>query len=285
MHPIDSDTRLCGVIGHPIGHSLSPIIHNAGYAALDLNFVYLALDAEDLRGSLAGVRAIHGFRGLSVTIPHKVSVIRYLDEVDAAAQKVGSVNTISKADGRLLGTTTDGPGTLRAFQEAGVTLEGRRILFLGSGGAVRAVAFSIADLASPESIRILGRTAVNVESLVSDLCEKTHATVSGGALDTDLAEAMEEADVIIQGTPTGMHGVNPGETVLPATMLDVRHVVFDMVYRPLKTRLITEAEQRGCTTILGIEMLLHQAALQFELWTGKEAPIDAMRKALSPYLP
>jgi shikimate dehydrogenase len=269
------------VIGHPIGHSLSPLIHNAGYAALNLNFVYLALDVTNLQGCLAGFRAIHGFRGLSVTIPHKIPVIRYLDEVDQVSRKVGSINTISKTGDVLTGTSTDGPGTLRALAAAGVDLKGKRILFLGSGGAVRAVAFAVADAAGPESVRILGRTAVNVEALVNDIREQTDAAVFGGALDSDLGAAMEEADIIIQGTPIGMHGSAPNESVVPCTMLEARHVVFDMVYRPLKTRFIIDAEQRGCKTVLGIEMLLNQAALQFELWTGKEAPMAAMRDAVA----
>lgn len=283
MHPIDSDTRICGVIGHPIGHSFSPIIHNAGYAALNLNFVYLALDVHDVAGCLAGFRAIHGFRGLSVTIPHKLAVISHLDQVDDTARKVGSVNTISKSDGALVGTTTDGPGTLRAFQEAGVDLRGRRIVFLGSGGAVRAVAFAMADRAGPESIRILGRTAVNVGRLVGDLRDKTGAEVSAGSLDADLETAVAEADVVVQGTPIGMHGSDTDESIVPDDLLQPRHVVFDMVYRPLKTRLILDAERRGCRTIPGIEMLLHQAALQFELWTGRKAPLPAMRDALTPW--
>lgn len=272
------------MVGHPIGHSLSPVIHNAGYAALDLNFVYLAFDTTDLAGCLAGFRAIHGFRGLSITIPHKMAVIPHLDEVDPVAAKVGSVNTVSKADGALIGSTTDGPGTLRAFAETGVDLAGKRVVFLGSGGAVRAVAFAMAELASPESLRILGRTSVNVDSLVNDLRERTSASVSGGGIDRDLAAALQEADVIVQGTPIGMHGSDESQSAVPSALLQEHHVVFDMVYRPSKTQLIVDAERRGCTTILGIEMLLNQAALQFELWTGKSAPIAAMRDSLARHL-
>ncbi len=284
MHPLDAETRLCGVIGHPIAHSLSPCIHNAGYAALGLNFVYLAFEVENVKDALAGFRAIHGFRGLSVTIPHKIAVIPFLDELDPVAQKVGSVNTISKSGDTLRGSTTDGPGVLRALKQAAVDSAGKRVLVLGSGGAVRAVTFAMADLAATASIRILGRTPANVESLTRDLNGKTATPVTGGNLESDLAEALEEADIIIQGTPVGMHGVGEEDTPIPIDLLSERHTVFDMVYRPRKTRLIRDAEQRGCTTILGIEMLLHQAALQFELWTGREAPLPAMRDAAARFI-
>lgn len=279
IHPIDSDTRLCGVVGHPVGHSLSPAIHNAGYAALGLNFVYLAFDVLDLGACIGGFRAMHGFRGLSITIPHKVSVIPYLDEIDPAAAKIGSVNTVLKAGERLFGTSTDGAGTLRAFQMAGIGLEGQRVVFLGSGGAARAVAFAFADHGGPAFIRILGRTALNAEALAADLNEKTSTPAQAGDLESGLAQALDEADVIVHGTPVGMHGDKPSKSVVPISMLRPAHVVFDMVYRPRKTQLILDAERVGCKTVLGIEMLLHQAALQFELWTERSAPLDAMRRA------
>ena len=134
---IDAHTRLCAVIGNPVGHSLSPAIHNAAFEAMGLNFVYVAFSVTDVAGCLAGMRALPGFRGMSVTIPHKRAVMRHLDSISPMAERVGAVNTIINDGGRLSGDTTDGPGTLRAFAEAGITLAGKRILFLGAGGAVR----------------------------------------------------------------------------------------------------------------------------------------------------
>jgi len=277
MH-IDTETRLCAVIGNPVEHSLSPVIHNAAFQAAGLNYVYTAFRVEDVAGCLAGMRALDGFRGLSVTIPHKMTVMKYLDEIEPLALRVGSVNTITNDNGRLNGTTTDGPGTLRAFEEAGILLDGKRVLFIGSGGAVRAVAFAVAELTHAESITVIGRTPARVAAIVDDVAVKTSMPITAAALGTELADAVAESHILIQGTPVGMHP-NPGETPVPRELLQPHHVCFDMVYRPSKTRFIQDAEERGCSIILGIEMLLNQAALQFERWTGVPAPLDAMRAA------
>lgn len=281
MRVLDTETRLCAVIGHPVGHSLSPAMHNAAFRAVGLNYVYLAFDVERLADFAAGMRAMAGFRGASVTIPHKVEIIPHLDEVDAQASRVGSVNTILRLDdGRLFGATTDGRGTLRAFSEAGVSLSGRRVLFLGTGGAVRAVAFAMAEEAVPERITILGRTRAHVERLVSDLRHSARVLVEGGPLDDGVGAAVERHDVICQGTPVGMYPHGTGETLVPRAALRAGQVVFDMVYRPQRTRLIEDALDAGCQCILGLEMLLYQAALQFEMWTGHAAPVPVMRAAL-----
>ncbi|MDP7638231.1 MAG: shikimate dehydrogenase [Candidatus Hydrogenedentes bacterium] len=276
---IDADTRLCAVIGHPVGHSLSPAIHNAAYEALDLNFAYLAFRVEDVGAFLAGMKSVATFRGASVTLPHKLAVIEHLDFIDPMAEKVGSVNTITHEDGRLIGSTTDGPGTLRAFEEAGVNLAGKRVLFLGAGGAVRAVAFAVAEVGSPGRITLLGRNPERVAPLADDLRAKTSVPVAQGSLAVDVEEGLEEHDIIIQGTPVGMAPGCEGETCVPADALRPDHVVFDMVYKPLKTRLVQDAEEAGCAVISGLEMLIQQGALQFERWTGQRAPVEAMRRA------
>ena len=281
---IDTTTQLCAVIGNPVGHSLSPCIHNAGYAAAGLNFAYLAFEISDVAGFLAGMRAMLSFRGVSVTIPHKLAVIEHLDAVEPLAAKVGSVNTITHDRGKLIGSTTDGPGTLRAFDEADVSLAGKNVLFLGAGGAVRAVAFAAADLGGANRITILGRTPGKVDGLVGDLRSKTACDIRGGDMVQDLHEVIEAHEVIIQGTPIGMTPEFEGQTCVPADALRPDHVVFDMVYRPSRTRLIEDAEAAGCTVVYGIEMLLHQAALQFERWTGADAPLDAMRAAVAEVL-
>lgn len=278
MRTIDAQTRLCGVIGNPVGHSMSPAIHNAGYEALGLNVVYLAFEVEDVAPCLDGVRALGNFAGLSVTIPHKAAVIEHLDELDPMAERVGSVNTISKVEGRLIGSTTDGPGTLRAFEGAGVELSGKRVLFVGSGGAVRAVAFAMAEAAVAEIV-VLGRTPANVETLTGDLRAATQPEIRAGNLEQDLLPSIARADVLIQGTPMGMAGPDEGKSPIPPDAIRAEHVVFDMVYNPLETPLIRDAKAAGARTILGIEMLVHQAALQFEGWTGESAPVDVMRAA------
>lgn len=277
MALIDSNTQLCGVMGHPVGHSLSPVMHNAGYAALGLNFVYLAFDVVDVGGALRGMRALGSFRGLSVTIPHKQAVIEHLDEVELLARSIGSVNTITHEDGRLIGSSTDGAGTLRALDEAGVSVSGKRVLFTGCGGAVRAVAFAVGD-AGAASMTILGRNAEKVQRLTDDLAGASYS-VSAGSLE-DAGDTLAECDVLVQGTPMGLQGEAEGETCIPAAALRPEHAVFDMVYKPRETRLIREARAAGATVVTGDEMLLHQGALQFERWTGKAAPVDTMRTAL-----
>jgi len=282
---IDAHTRLCAVIGNPIEHSLSPQIHNAAYAATGANFVYTAFRVEDLAGCLAGLRAMENFRGLSVTIPHKQAILPLLDEVDPMARRVGSVNTVTNEGGRLVGTTTDGPGTLRAFREHGIDLTGQRVLFLGTGGAVRAVAFAMAD-AGVSEITICGRTPEKVDGLAEDLdtagapCGIARAPLSEG-----LAERVAAHGVLVNGTPLGMYPHQVGSSIVPSDMLRAEHVVFDMVYRPERTRLVQDAEAAGATVIGGLDMLVYQAVLQFERWTGLAGPAEAMfaaaREALS----
>ncbi|NIA14160.1 MAG: shikimate dehydrogenase [Nitrospiraceae bacterium] len=280
MLRIDTTTQLCAVIGNPVGHSLSPAIHNAAFEATGLNYVYVAFEVEDVGACLSGMRAMPSFRGMSVTIPHKMAVMEHLDAIDPLALKVGSVNTIVNEDGQLRGYTTDGPGTLRAFEEAGVALEGKRVLFLGSGGAVRAVAFAMAGEPGVERVTILGRTPSRVQDLAIDLAAKTPADVRTGSLIDDLDSAVADHDILVQGTPVGMYPERMDETLVPASLLRADHVVFDMVYRPLGTRLLREAEQADCRTIPGIEMLVNQALLQFEYWTAVPAPADVMRRVL-----
>ncbi|MBI4560049.1 MAG: shikimate dehydrogenase [Candidatus Hydrogenedentes bacterium] len=279
MRQIDTATRLCAVIGNPVEHSLSPLIHNAAFEATGLNYVYVAFHVEDVAGCLTGMRALPSFRGMSVTIPHKRAVMDYLDEIEPMAQHVGSVNTITNYEGRLIGATTDGPGTLRAFADADVDLRGKRVLFVGSGGAVRAVAFAMAELAHVSEITILGRTESKVTALVDDLQSKTECEVRGRRLEQDLPSAMASHDIVIQGTSVGMHP-HPGETCVPRELFRAGQVAFDMVYRPSRTRFIQDAEAAGCQTIPGVEMLINQAVLQFERWTGVPAPRNIMRDAL-----
>jgi len=280
MPRIDTATRVCAVIGNPVGHSLSPAMHNAAFQAAGLNYVYVAFQVEDVGACLAGMRALPSFRGMSVTIPHKVAVMPHLDEIEPLARQVGCVNTVTNEDGRLLGSITDGTGTLRAFAEAGVSLQGKRVLFLGAGGAVRAVAFAMATVAGVGAITLLGRTPERVEKLGRDLAESTEIPVSWRDIVRDAEDAMAAHDVVINGTPMGMYPDAVERTSVPAHLFRAGQVAFDMVYRPQRTRFILEAEAAGCRTILGLEMLVNQAELQFERWTAQAAPKGVMRRAL-----
>ncbi len=278
---IDVNTQLCAVIGNPVRHSLSPLIHNTAFRVLGLNYVYLAFEVEDLEGCLRGMRALGGFRGLSVTIPHKENIIKFLDEVDIVAERIKSVNTVTNDNGKLVGTNTDGEGTIRAFERAGVKLEGKNILFLGAGGAVRAVAFTLAERVSPQKITILGRSPERLNKLIYDLrMNFPYININYGFLTKDYKSLVRSHDIIIQGTPVGMEGYSEEVLDFPYECLEARHAVLDMVYKPIETQLIKEARRRGAMSIVGTEMLIEQAGIQFELWTGCKAPLDEMRKAV-----
>lgn len=276
---IDTSTQFCAVIGNPVGHSLSPAIHNAAFEATGLNFVYGAFQVEDVAACLQGMRAMRGFRGLSVTIPHKVAAMAAVDELDPMARRVGCINTVTRTEGRLHGSVTDGTGTLRAFAEAGVSLEGRNVLFLGAGGAVRAVAFAFAMQPGVARVTVLARDRSRAAALAHDLSGAATCATGSGDLVEEIEGAMADHDIIIQGTPVGMYP-NPGAMCIPEGLICSDHVVFDMVYRPLKTAFLQEAEAAGCKTIPGTEMLVQQAAEQFETWTGVQAPVSVMRSAL-----
>jgi shikimate dehydrogenase len=276
----DADTQLCAVIGNPVAHSLSPAMHNAAFQATGLNYVYLAFAVSDLAGCMAGMRAMKGFRGMSVTIPHKVAVINHLDEVMPQAREVGCVNTIVNESGKLIGAITDGLGTLRAFERAGVSLDGKAILFVGTGGAARAVAFAMAGSRSPALIRVLGRTAARVKELTDDLRLVSKVPIYSGNLDDICNNEAAAHDIIVHATPVGMYGHSEGESSIPQEWLHSGQVVFDMVYRPRETKLMEYAAKAHCQIIPGLEMLLHQAAIQFEMWTKQPAPESIMRNAL-----
>jgi len=276
---IDTATQLCAVIGNPVGHSLSPHMHNAAFRAAGLNYAYLAFQVEDVARFITGMRAMPSFRGCSVTIPHKEAVMPHLDSIDPMAAFAGSVNTITREAGdSLSGRSTDGPGTLRAFADAGVALEGKRVVFTGAGGAVRAVAFAFADQGKVGALTLLARDPAKAARLAAEVSDKTGVEVSVGDLSADIAGALDGADVLVQGTPIGM-SPNKDASCVPAEALHPGLTVFDMVYRPHETRLIRDAKAAGCPVIHGIEMLIAQAALQWEGWTGQDCPVDAMRQA------
>ena len=254
-------------------------MHNAAFRAAGLNYAYLAFQVEDVAGFLAGMRAMPSFRGCSVTIPHKVSVMPHLNMIDPMAAFAGSVNTITREDdGSLSGRSTDGPGTLRAFEAAGVALAGKRVVFTGAGGAVRAVAFAFADQGGVADVTILARDASKASALAEDILAKTGVSTTAAPLEDGITSALAGADVLVQGTPIGMTP-NDEDSCVPVEALHAGLTVFDMVYRPHETRLIRDAKAAGCPVIHGIEMLIAQAALQWEGWTGQDCPVDAMRQA------
>jgi shikimate dehydrogenase len=281
---ISPKTQLCAVIGNPVEHSLSPAIHNAAFAELGLDFVYTAFRVEDVAAALAGMRALENFRGLSVTIPHKIEVMQHVDEIPEVDRRIGSINTVINEGGRLRGFGTDGPGALRALTGAGVEVGGKSVLMIGAGGASRAIAFTLADQAEPAKITILDIDGKVLESLATDLANGTGRKIESALMDPDsLAFAMAKADLVVNCTPVGMHPKTDA-TPVPAELLRPGQAVFDIVYTPLETRLLRDAGEKGLTTVSGAEMFIYQAVLQFEQFTGEEAPENVMRRVVMEHL-
>ena len=263
---VDVATRVYGVVGDPIAHSLSPAIMNAAFRRENVNAVYLALHAKTLKDLLTCVKEIP-IHGLSVTMPYKETILPHLDNTDSHSSKVGACNTVVRAqDGKLYGFNTDTAGIVRPLERRLNTLEGARILVLGAGGAARAAVFGLKERGS--EVYILNRSLAAAKKLA----HQAHARV---VKRPDLKKLA--FDVIINATPVGMG--NTRETPLQDKEINARYV-FDMVYDPAETRLLKLAKERGAQLIPGIEMFVHQAARQFEIWTGKPAPWDEMLRVV-----
>lgn len=277
---INAQTRFCGVIGNPVEHSLSPAIHNAAFQKLGLNFVYLAWRVESIGDAIKGLRALGNFRGASVTIPHKVGVMPFLDEIEPTARYIGAINTVVAENGMLTGSNTDATGALHALREGGAPLKGESAIMLGSGGAARAIAFALATESGIRRLHLLGIEEKERLTLAADLRTKTPVNVVDAYLDEAvLKQVLPEARALIHCTPVGM-APKTGKSCVPASLLHRELTVMDIVYNPRETQLLKDAKAAGCRTIAGLEMFLHQAAAQFELWTGRPAPIDVMRGVL-----
>ncbi len=269
---INGQTTLYGIIGHPVRHTLSPIMHNAAFASMGANSVYLPFPvvSEDLAVAVQGLKAL-GIKGVSVTIPHKEAILPLLDEVEPLARKIGAVNTlvVTEINGqkRLCGSNTDCLGAVRALSRK-ISLRGAEMVLLGAGGSARAIGYGLQQ----EGARLVlcSRTEARGRALAAELgCPWQSLTDTSNIAGTAL----------INATSVGMQP-EIHHSPVPADILSRFQVVMDIVYAPLATRLLQEAEKAGCQTINGLEMLLHQGVAQFELWTGAAAPIELMRKSL-----
>jgi len=263
IEQVDAPTRVYGVVGDPISHSLSPAIMNAAFRRETVNAVYLALHAKTLKDLLACVRDIP-IHGLSVTMPYKEAILKHLDNSDPYSTKIGSCNTVVRAqDGKLYGFNTDAAGIVRPLQQR-MELENAKILVLGAGGAARAAVFGLKERGA--EVYILNRTPAPAQKLARSARARTLKK-------NDLKKM--SFDVILNATPVGMG--NTRESPLKPDEIKARYV-FDMVYDPIETRLMTLAKTAGAQVIPGIEMFVQQAARQFEIWTGKPAPVDEMQR-------
>ncbi len=278
MMATSGKTRVCGVIGDPVAHTLSPTIHNAAFNHLKLDFVFLAFRVKtaDLENAMRGMRGL-GIHGLNVTMPHKSAVIGYLDEVDSTVKFLGSANTILNKAGKLSGFNTDGVGALKALRENGVALSDKKVLLLGAGGAAKAVAFSFAQEAG--ELAILNRAAEKAAVLADALNRVLGKKIVGGALSPRAVQKnLQDADILVNATSVGMHP-NINQSLVAPQWLRPNLTVMDIVYNPVETKLAKDARAAGTKVISGVEMLIYQGAASFEIWTGCSAPIEVMRKA------
>jgi len=277
---INASTEFCGVIGNPVSHSLSPAIHNAAFKEAGVNCVYLAWQVQSIGEAIKGLRALGNFRGASVTIPHKVSAMPFLDHIEPTAKAIGAINTIVAEKGKLTGYNTDAAGALRALREGRAELAGQHIVVLGSGGAGRAISFGLAFESGLKRLTLLGVDDTERKALANDLRHIAACEVDDYHLDeANLRQTLPSARILIYCTPVGMFP-KVATTCVPASLLHGGLTVMDIVYNPRETALLTDAKRAGCQVIPGLEMFLHQAAAQFELWTNRSAPADVMRAVL-----
>jgi shikimate dehydrogenase len=276
---ITGKTQLYGIFGHPVEHTFSPGMHNAAFKKLRMDACYVpfAVRPEALGDAINALIPL-GIRGLNVTVPHKEKVIAFLDELSEEARLIGAVNTIEIKAGRLIGHNTDGRGFLRSLRDnAGFNPKGKKMLLIGSGGAARAVGFSLA-LAGVKKIVFFDIDTKKANVLVSDIRKKTGVLVESIAGDAT-AEYATEADCLINATPLGLKKGDP----LPLSKEAIRkeHLVCDLVYNPSETRFLQQAKKCGARRLPGIGMLLYQGVIAFEIWTGEKAPVLTMKQALS----
>jgi shikimate dehydrogenase len=271
MRDITGKTSVIGIFGHPIEHSLSPVMHNAAFDALDLDYCYVPFNVEPefLKDALEGVKAM-GLSGLNITVPHKENVMPFLNQISPEASFIGAVNTIVNMDGRLVGYNTDGRGFMLFLEEEGIDVSDLKVLILGSGGAARAITWHLCQEA--EQVFIHSRNAKTATMLVNDLAIN-YKNVSF----METLDEIAEADIIINSTPLGLQDTD--ELPFDTAVLREGQIVGDLIYR--QTPLLKKASSMGHRTFDGLGMLLWQGVIGFEVWTGVEAPVDVMRKALS----
>ena len=278
---IKGSTNIVGLIGHPVEHSFSSPMHNAAFAELGLDYVYVAFDVNpnDLKSAVEGAKSLN-IKGFNVTIPHKIEVMQYLDELDEVARLIGAVNTIDFKN--LKGYNTDGIGAVRAIEEV-TSIKDKNVVVAGAGGASRAISFYLAKFGAG-SMTILNRNANKAQDLAGDVLKSDLIGDVGADSISEIDSYLKDADILVDTTPLGM---DPHVNDEPIAKSDAMHdglVVFDAVYNPNETVLLKEAIKAGAKPVYGIKMLLYQGAESFKIWTGKDAPIDVMQDALNKHL-
>lgn len=263
-------------------HSLSPVMHNAAFAELGIDCVYVPFRVlpESLKDAVHGLRS-QGVLGFNVTFPHKIEIIKHMQKLNQTARQIGAVNTVLNAKGDLVGYNTDGIGAIEALHQNGVDLHNSGFTILGAGGAARAIVFTLAETTS--RIQVLNRTFEKAKKLKREVKRKLRRDIMVLPLTKKcLTQALSTTNVLVNAASVGVDADSKG-SFLDELGLDGRMTVFDIVYGQSESMLLQKARQQGCRTIGGIEMLLHQGASAFEIWTGRRAPIETMRRALASH--
>lgn len=276
---ISGRTKIYGIFGYPVAHTFSPDMHNSAFKKLGMDACYVPFPVppEKLEDAVRAVVPL-GLCGLNITVPHKERVLACLDELSEEARLIGAVNTVEIRKGRLIGHNTDGRGFLRSLGEhGGLNPKGKKFLFIGSGGAARAISFSLA-LAGAAEIVFRDLDARKASLLAQDIRDKTG--VPAVTIERDgLPEHAADADCLINATPLGLKRTDP--LPIPEKLIQRKHLVYDLVYNPPETELIKMAKKQGAKRLSGLGMLLFQGVISFEIWTGQKAPVLAMKNALS----
>ncbi len=280
---ITAQTKIFCIIGHPIEHSMSPIMYNAALQDLELDYAYLAFDVPPnrLKEAVKGFKALN-VKGISVTIPHKEIIIKFIDEIDSTAQKIGAINTIKNEDGVLIGKNTDAEGGKKAILDVGCEITGKNFLILGAGGVAKAICYALAKDAN--KIVITNRTESRAKKLAMELKKKIKVNAEGtNNSETTLKREIKTTDILINATSVGMYP-QINKSPIEKEILHNQLFVFDLIYNPLETQLKKDAKVIGCRTLGGLDMLVNQGALAFEWWTNKKPNINLMKNKIIEFL-
>ena len=274
---ITGKTAVYGIFGYPVKHSLSPLMQNAAFRELGIDAVYVPFEVEpeNLKEAVDGVRAL-GIKGLNVTVPHKERIVEHLDYLSEEAELLGAVNTVKNENGELTGYNTDAEGFLRSLIEEGVELEGKKALMFGAGGAARAVGYALLK-GGVSFLYIVNRNFQRARE-VGELLGKRGNVLVFPLRDSTVETLLKEVDLIVNTTSVGMKPEDPH--LFDYSKIPEGIAVVDIIYNPPETPLLKAAKERGCKTVNGLGMLVHQGAVAFEIWTGKKAPVETMREVL-----
>lgn len=283
---ITGKTKIIGIYGNPIEHSLSPLMHNKAFQALNLDYAYIPFNIkkENLKDAINSIRTL-GLVGLNITIPHKEAVITSLDEVSNEARLIGAVNTIVNDNGKLIGYNTDGAGFYQSLIKlTGEIPKNKKIFIIGTGGASRAVAFQLA-LEEAGKLILTNRNYQKGYQLAEELANNTKSNIEMVEFKSSkIEDIIPKVDIIINTTPIGMYPNVNDDPIIAPELISPNTIVCDLIYNPYKTLLLRKAEDKGCKVVPGIGMLLYQGVLGFEKWTGVKAPVEIMEKVLIDFL-